>query len=132
MLATLRVFQGMLGSLELDRERVTRSAGDSHMLATDLADYLVAKQVPFREAHGIMRRICEHCEREGKELQALTMEEYHRFSPHFGQDVYQITAGSSVAARDNPGGTAPQQVAKELTEARRLLEAGLEIDANAL
>ena len=93
------------------------------MLATDLADYLVAKQVPFREAHGIMRRICEHCEKESKALQALTMEEYHRFSPHFGEDVYQITAGSSVAARDNPGGTAPQQVARELTEAKQLLEA---------
>ena len=81
------------------------------MLATDLADYLVAKKVPFREAHGIMRRVCEHCETEGKELQALTMQEYQRFSPHFGPDVYQITAESSVAARDNPGGTAPQQVA---------------------
>ncbi len=54
------------------------------------------------------------------------MEEYHQFSPHFGQDVYQITAGSSVAARDNPGGTAPRQVAKELTEAKKLLEAGVD------
>ncbi len=132
LLATLKVFQGMVGTLELDRERVTQLAGESHMLATDLADYLVGKQVPFREAHGIMRRICEHCEKEGKDFQALTMKEYHRFSPHFGQDVYQITAGSSVAARDNPGGTAPQQVAKELTEAKQLLEAGLKADANGL
>ena len=130
LLATLGVFQGILGSLELDRERVTRLAGESYMLATDLADYLVAKQVPFREAHGIMRRICDHCEKEGRDLQSLTLAEYHRFSPHFGQDVYQITAESSVAGRDNPGGTAPQQVARELNEAKQILEAGPEVDAN--
>ena len=126
LLATLTVFQGMLGGLELERERVTQLAGESYMLATDMADYLVAKQVPFREAHGIMRRVCDHCEKEGKELQSLTMEEYQRFSPHFGQDVYQITAGTSVASRDNPGGTAPQQVARELAEARMELEAGVD------
>jgi argininosuccinate lyase len=121
--STLDVFRGMLAGLTLDTERVARLAGESAMLATDLADYLVGKGVPFRQAHGIMRELCRHCESQGKELSGLSLAEYRRFSPHFDQGVYQITAHSSVAARDNPGGTAPPRVAQEIARARQLLEA---------
>jgi argininosuccinate lyase len=93
------------------------------MLATDLADYLVGKGVPFREAHGIMRELCRYCEDEGKDLQSIGLAEYQRFSPRFDQDVYSITALSSVSARDNPGGTAPGRVAEALRQAREALEA---------
>ncbi len=123
LLATLEVFQQMLRGVDLAVDRVTLLAGESYMLATDLADYLVGKGVPFREAHGIMRELCRYCEAQGKELLALTLEEYRRFSPEFDQGVYRITADSSVAARDNPGGTAPNRVAQELREARKLLNA---------
>ena len=123
LLATLKVFQGMLGSMMLNVEQVTRLAGESYMLATDLADYLVGKGVPFREAHGIMRRLCAHCEANGKELQELVLEEYRQFSDSFEEGVYEITALASVAARNNPGGTAPGRVAEGLEEARQVLEA---------
>jgi len=123
LIATLEVVQGMLGGLTLDTERLAAAAGDSYMLATDMADYLVSKGVPFREAHGIMRELCRYCETQGKELRALTLEEYRRFSPHFGPEVYQITPQSVTAARDNPGGTAPRRVAEGLGQARKLLEA---------
>ena len=123
LLATLAVFRDMLAGLTLDTERVTRLAGESYMLATDLADYLVGRGVPFREAHGVMRQLCAWCEAEGKELADLTLEEYLRFSPHFDAAVYNITAAAAVAARDNPGGTAPNRVAAELRRARELLEA---------
>ena len=122
LLATLRVFQGMLAGLELNVDRVTGLAGQSQALATDLADYLVGKGVPFREAHGIVREVCRYCESQRKELQKLGLEEYRQFSPIFDQDVYQITAQSSTAARDNPGGTAPHRVAEALSQARRILE----------
>ena len=122
LLATLKVFQGMLGGLTLNVAQVSRLARESYMLATDLADYLVGKGVPFREAHGVMRRLCAHCENEGRELQDLSMEEYRRFSGSFDEGVYDITALASVAARDNPGGTAPNRVAEGLEQARRLLE----------
>jgi argininosuccinate lyase len=121
LLATLKVFQGMLSDLQLDTDRVTSLAGESYMLATDLADYLVGKGVPFREAHGVMRELCRYCEDQGKDLQSITLEEYQRFSPKFDQDVYNITAVSSVSARDNPGGTAPGRVAEALRQARELL-----------
>jgi argininosuccinate lyase len=121
LLATLKVFQGMLSDLQLDTDRVTSLAGESYMLATDLADYLVGKGVPFREAHGVMRELCRYCEDQGKDLQSITLEEYQRFSPKFDQDVFDITALSSVSARDNPGGTAPGRVAEALRQARELL-----------
>jgi argininosuccinate lyase len=123
LLATLEVFRDMLPGMELDVERVTRLAGESYMLATDMADYLVGKGVPFRQAHGIMRELCRFCEVEDRELSELSLEEFHRFSPEFDEGVYRIDALASVTARDNPGGTAPSRVLEELVQARELLEA---------
>jgi argininosuccinate lyase len=109
----------------LDVDRVSALAEESYMLATDLADYLVGKGVPFRQAHGIMRDLCQHCESSATALGDLTIGEYQRFSEHFEEDVFQITAQSSAAARDNPGGTAPRRVAEELDQAKQLMsEAG--------
>ena len=122
LLATLNVFQGMLPGLTLNEERVADVSGESYMLATDLADYLVGKGVPFREAHGVMRRLCRYCEDNRLELQALPLAKYQEFSNSFDEDVYGITAVSSVAARNNPGGTAPNRVAEELERARAVLE----------
>ncbi len=125
LLSTLRVFADMLPGMSLNAERVESLASESYMLATDLADYLVGKGVPFREAHGVMRRLCQYCEVEGQSLSDLPLSEYHKFSSHFGEDVYAITAVASVAARDNPGGTAPNRVAEGLARAQSILrEAG--------
>ena len=123
LLATLAVFEGMLSGLTLDVQRVTSLAGAGYVLATDLADYLVVKGVPFREAHGIVAGLCRYSESQDKELHDLSLEDYQRFSPHFDQEVLHITALSSAAARDNFGGTAPGRVAQALNQAERLLEA---------
>ena len=120
--ATVEVFTAMLPGLELQSERVESLAGESGMLATDLADYLVGKGVPFREAHGIMRELCRYCDDRGIALQELPIDDYRRFSSHFNADVYDITATASAAARDVPGGTAPGRVAEALARAERLLE----------
>ena len=122
LLATLNVYEGMLGSLKVIGQRMSEFANESYMLATDMADYLVNKEVPFREAHGIMRNLCDYCEDQGKELKELSLSEYHAFSNVFEDDVYNITAWSSIEARDNLGGTAPSQVEQELGEARRQME----------
>ena len=99
------------------------AAEESYVLATDLADYLVAKGVPFREAHGITARVSEYAESQGKSFHQLTLEEYRQFSDRFGQDLFTITVETSVAARNVPGGTAPAQVKEALAHARALLEA---------
>ena len=120
---TLDVFQGMLPGMKLNEERVSSLAGESQMLATDLADYLVGKGMPFREAHGIMRELSHNCDNWGIGLQNLPLVEYQKFSGLFQDDVYDITAESSAAARDNPGGTAPVRVAAALSDAKKILEA---------
>jgi argininosuccinate lyase len=123
LLATLKVYQGMLPGLMLDVARVSSLSGESYMLATDLADYLVGRGVPFREAHGVMRSLCRYCEERKTDLQSISLEEYRNFSASFDPDVYRISAASSVAARDNPGGTAPGRVAEGLAQAREVLRA---------
>ncbi len=120
--STIAVFAAMLPGLELQTERVESLAGESGMLATDLADYLVGKGVPFREAHGIMRALCRHCDERGIGLPELPLEQYRQFSSHFDRGVYGITAAASAAARDIPGGTAPGRVAEALERAEQILE----------
>ena len=120
--STIAVFEAMLPGVELQTGRVESLAGESGMLATDLADYLVGKGVPFREAHGIMRELCRHCDEQGIALQDLPLDDYRRFSSHFNDDVYGITATASAAARDIPGGTAPGRVAEALALAEQILE----------
>ena len=119
---TIDVFAAMLPGLELQAERVESLAGESGMLATDLADYLVGKGVPFREAHGILRALCRSCDERGIGLQDLPLEEYHGYSPLFEADVFDINAEASAAARDVPGGTAPKRVAHALQRAEQILE----------
>ena len=120
---TLDVFQAMLPGMQLNEERISSLASESQMLATDLADYLVDKGMPFREAHGIMRQLSRYCDDENVSLQDLPLAEYQKLSDLFQDDVYDITAESSAAARDNPGGTAPNRVAAALLEAKKMLEA---------
>ena len=120
---TLDVFQAMLPGMQLNEERISSLASESQMLATDLADYLVGKGMPFREAHSIMRQLSRYCDAENVSLQDLPLAEYQKLSDLFQDDVYDITAESSAAARDNPGGTAPNRVATALLEAKKMLEA---------
>jgi argininosuccinate lyase len=120
---TLDVYQAMLPGMQLNEERVSSLAGESQMLATDLADYLVGKGMPFREAHGIMRALSKYCDEESISLRQVSLNEYQKLSDLFQEDVYDITAESSAAARDNPGGTAPGRVAAALAKAKKILEA---------
>ena len=119
--STIAVFAAMLPGVELQAGRVESLAGESGMLATDMADYLVGKGVPFREAHGIMRALCRHCDAQGIGLPELPIAEYRRFSPLFDREVYNITAAAAAAARDVPGGTAPRRVAEALAQAERVV-----------
>ena len=119
---TLDVFQAMIPGVKLNEKRVSLLAGESQMLATDLADYLVAKGMPFREAHGIMRELSRRCDEKQIRLSEMPMSEYKNLSELFEEDVKNITAESSASARNNPGGTAPVRVAAALAEAKKTLE----------
>ncbi len=119
---TLDVFQAMIPGVKLNEKRVSLLAGESQMLATDLADYLVAKGMPFREAYGIMRELSRRCDEKQIRLNEMPMSEYKNLSELFEEDVKNITAESSASARNNPGGTAPIRVAAALAEAQKTLE----------
>ena len=125
LLGTLEVFAGMISTMEIDRERTGRAARDGYMLATDLADYLVGKGEPFRAAHGIVSELTKYAASQGKALGEVDMSEYRRFSPRFDEDVYSISAETSIAGRDVKGGTGPRQVEDAMKQAKELLEAPL-------
>ena len=121
LLATLEVMASVVSTMEVKAERMEQAASDSFMLATDLADYLVGKGMPFRQAHGVVRELCAYAHSSGQTLQQLSMSDYRRFSELFEDDVYRITPRGSAEARNVTGGTAPNQVLPALEEAKRCL-----------
>ena len=121
LLATLEVLTALLPALEVRSERMESAAAGSYTLATDVADYLVRKGMPFREAHQAVADLVRYAEGEGKSLSGLSLEEYRRYSPLFEHDVLALDVRASVAARDVPGGTAPSRVAEALKLARERL-----------
>ena len=124
LLATLRVFAGMVEGLRFGVDRMRAAAEGGYSLATDLADYLVRKGLPFRRAHGAVADLVRYAQAQGKGLRELDLQEYQRFSPLFEADVLDLTVERALAARDVPGGTAPDRVRQALRDARALLEAG--------
>ncbi|MFO7997167.1 MAG: argininosuccinate lyase [Dehalococcoidia bacterium] len=120
--SSLEVFAGMVKTINVNPERISQAMKTDYILATDLADYLVKKGMPFRAAHGVVAKLSEYAASKGKNFQELGRHEYKKFSALFGGDVYKITPESSVAARNVAGGTSPQQVAKALRRARKLIK----------
>ena len=119
LLPTLEIFSGMMSTAQFNKERMRQAAEDSYVLATDLADYLVSKGVPFREAHGVMARMPDYAASQGKLFSDLTLEEYRQFSSKFDEDVYAVNVDASINARDVPGGTALLQVKTALEQAKK-------------
>ena len=121
----LRVFAGMLGTLTCRRDRMREAARLGCLTATDLADYLVRKAVPFRDAHEVVGRAVRAAVETGRDLSQMTLDELRAFSPVIEGDVYEVlTLEGSVAARSHRGGTAPGQVRAAIARARERLGAG--------
>jgi argininosuccinate lyase len=117
--AILTVVPPMLRSLAFHAERMRRAAGEHFATATDLADYLVRKGLPFRTAHEVVGRVVRHALAAGRPLEALAVEELRGFSDLFEADVTRaITVEASLRARAATGGTAPDAVRQALARAR--------------
>ena len=120
--AILGVLPPLLASLTFHTERMRQAAGEHFATATDLADYLVRKGLPFREAHEVVGRVVLHASRSGATLEGLPLEELRPFSPLIGADVKDaLSVEASLRARAVTGGTAPSAVAKALATARALI-----------
>ncbi|MSQ62204.1 MAG: argininosuccinate lyase [Dehalococcoidia bacterium] len=124
--ATLTVLAGMVATLRIDEGRMRAAAAGGFALATDLADLLVRRGVPFREAHGIVGAVVRHAEETGRGLGDLTLEELRRFSALFDEEALRLDLDTALAARDVPGGTAPKRVRAALQAARQRLSAAQE------
>jgi argininosuccinate lyase len=119
---SLKVFADMTARLTCNRERMRAAARQGFATATDLADYLVRKGIPFRDAHEVVGKAVALGVREGRDLSELTLDELRQFSAAIGEDVFAVlTLEGSVAARDHLGGTAPGQVRDAVARARERL-----------
>ncbi|NOY52780.1 MAG: argininosuccinate lyase [Deltaproteobacteria bacterium] len=120
VVGSLTVFAGMIKSLTIRRERMESCATKGFSTATDLADYLVRKGLPFRTAHEVTGKIVRFCMDAGRGLESLSLQEMQSFHPSIEKDIYGVlTPKASVASRDIPGGTAPARVKKRIAAIRR-------------
>jgi len=107
------------GGIEVDAQRMRTAASEGFATATDLADYLVRKGLPFRDAHEAVAQAVRQAEGEHRDLSELPIATLKRFSPLIADDVYAVlTLEGSVASRNHPGGTAPEQVRAAIRAAR--------------
>jgi argininosuccinate lyase len=119
---TLRIFADMARGITVRPEAMRAAALQGYATATDLADYLVKKGLPFRDAHEAVAHAVRACETRGCDLTDLSLDELRAFSTLIGEDVFAVlTLEGSVAARDHIGGTAPNQVRRAIADARARL-----------
>ncbi|MBD3346882.1 MAG: argininosuccinate lyase [Chitinivibrionales bacterium] len=117
----LLVFSRVVTTLHVKKEQI-RDNLDPLLLATDIADYLTKKEVPFREAHRIVGALVSHCIKNKIMISELSLEELKKFSPQFNKDITgQLNWDKALALRNIPGGTGLRSVKRQITKARKLL-----------
>ena len=116
---TLRIFADMMGGIEARPENMRQALTQGFATATDLADYLTKKGLPFRDAHEAVGLAVKRAEELGVDLPQLSLSDLQAFSPLVADDVFAVlTVEGSLAARDHIGGTAPNQVRAAIARAR--------------
>ena len=119
----IALFNGMLETMELKKENMEKSAKNGFTNATDAADYLVKKGVPFRDAHGIVGELVLFCVKNQISLDEMPLEEYQKISPVFEQDIYEaISMKTCVETRNTIGAPGPEAMEKVLEIQKKYLE----------
>ena len=120
---TLRIFADMALGITVKADAMRDAALQGYATATDLADYLVKKGLPFRDAHEIVALAVRQCVAEERDLSALSLVELRNFSPLIETDIFAVLSlEGSVSARNHVGGTAPEQVKKAIERVRKQLQ----------
>jgi argininosuccinate lyase len=118
----LQLFAPMVETMKVNRQRMREAVNRDFSNATDIADYLVRKGLPFRQAHEVIGKTVLYCLQNGKFLLDLTLDEYRSFSPLFDEDIYEVLQPERVVdARDVYGGTAANRVRDAVERAERRL-----------
>ena len=116
---TLRIYADMITGIKVKPEAMRNAALQGYATATDLADYLVKKGVPFRDAHEVVAQAVRYAEQKGCDLADIQLAELQQFSAHIEGDVYGVLSlEGSLASRNHIGGTAPNQVSMAIARAR--------------
>jgi argininosuccinate lyase len=119
VMSTLRLLARLLPEIAFRREKMEQMAGEGFTLATDLADYLVRKGIPFRKAHHAVGQIVQHCIQQNKQLSECNLEEFKSFHKAYDADVYQyIEMAGAIDQRTSIGGTASSRVSEAIDRAR--------------
>ncbi len=119
---TLRIYADMISGIQVNAEAMRKAALQGFATATDLADYLVRKGIPFRDAHEIVAQSVQYAEKKACDLSDLTLSELQQFSSNITADVFSVlTLEGSLKSRNHPGGTAPEQVKKAIGNAKKEL-----------
>ncbi len=119
----LRAFADMVPAIQAKKDNMLEAARRGFSTATDLADYLVRKGIPFRDSHEIVGKSVAYGIESGKDLSEMSLQELQQFSDEIQDDVFTVlTLEGSVAARDHIGGTAPEQVREAAAAAAQLLQ----------
>jgi argininosuccinate lyase len=125
VIGCLRAFADMVPALVCKRDNMYNAAKQGFSTATDLADYLVRKGLPFRDAHEVVGKAVAYGVANSKDLSEMDIDELKGFSAMIDDDVFKVLSlEGSVAARNHIGGTAPEQVRKAIAEARERLKGG--------
>ena len=120
----LPVFTGMIGTMRVLPENLRRAAGRGFINATDCADYLTKKGMPFRDAYTATGRLVAACTAQGKTLEELTLEELQAVSPLFGEDVYEaLKLENCMALRRSFGGPAVDETTRQIAEIEAFIQA---------
>ncbi|MFY9179087.1 MAG: argininosuccinate lyase, partial [Venatoribacter sp.] len=121
---SLRAFADMVPNIIARKQDMREAAKRGFSTATDLADYLVRKGIPFRDAHEIVGKSVAYGVQTGKDLSEMSLAELQQFSAEITAEVFDVlTLEGSVAARNHIGGTAPEQVRQAAARAKQALEA---------
>ena len=121
--ASVRLMAGVLANLTVRPERLAAALTGGFLTATDMADYLVTRGVPFRTAHAQVGQTVRFAESQGKDLSDLTLAEIQQFAPLAEADLFKwLTVEQAVARRRSPGGTAPERVSEMLAQVEQELE----------
>ena len=119
LLGCLRAYADMMPYVEVKANNMRKAAMQGFSTATDLADYLVGKDIPFRDAHEVVGKAVAYGVETSKDLSEMSLQELQQFSDVITEEVFNVlTLEGSVAARDHLGGTAPKQVKERITAAR--------------
>jgi argininosuccinate lyase len=118
--ASVEIMAALVARLVPRKEHISRIVTQGFLTATDLADYLVKRGMPFRQAHSVVGKAVSQCISQGKELTDLSLEDLKAFSSLIDEDIFEtLSIEGSVGTRRCPGGTAPERVAEALAKAEK-------------